>query len=206
MDTAAASAPRSAQSEDDEKNSRRQTGKRAIVIFVALVMHFHGVYGLLAIVNDYVLPVVVAVIAAVVSIAVLTAENTLGNILAFEMDVSDELVRQGFCCGAFDYHLKHCLGFKCSARLFFNRRIYFVRLFYYNMNAFFISAAWFGIDVNRALLTEHIVGDSLAGRVFIDVLFLLFSNLVLVLYHELMGQFGVVGDQAVSKLCCIYML
>lgn len=124
-------------------------------------------------------------------------------LVAFEMDVSDEVVRRGFCCGMFDYHLKTCLGFRCSARLCFNRRIYFVRLFYYNMNAFLIAAAWFGIDINRALVIERVAGPSLAGRVFMDVLFLVLSNIVLVSYHELMGQFGVVGDQAVSCLALV---
>lgn len=75
-----AEAAQSAQTLQDEKRGRRRHSGRAIVIFTALVMHFHGVYGLLAIVNDYILPVVVAVTVAVGSIAILTAENTLGNI------------------------------------------------------------------------------------------------------------------------------
>lgn len=183
----------------EDSRARRRHGGRAIVIFIALVMHFHGVYGLLAIVNDYLLPVAVSVSVAVFSVAILTVENTLGNILAFEMDVSDEIMRQGFCCGIFDYHLKYCLGVKCSAKLFFNRRIYFVRLFYYNMNAFLLAAAWFGLDVNRALIIEKLVGSEMTSRVLMDLLFLVLSNIVLASYHELLGQFGVVGDQAVRN-------
>ena len=183
----------------EDKGEPRRYGRRAVLIFLALVMHFHGVYGILAVINDYILPVVVAVVAAIGSIIILTAENTLGNILAFEMDKSDEMVRQGFCCGLFDNDLKYCLGYPCSAKLWFSRRIYFVRLFYYNMNGFLIAAAWFGIDVNRALITERVVGGDITGRVFMDLLYLLLANIVLVSFHEMLGQFGVVGDKAVVQ-------
>ena len=176
----------------------RHYGRRAIIIFVGLVMHFHGVYGLLAIVNDYVLPVAVSISVVIVAVGIMTVENTLGNILAFEMDASDEVVRNGFCCGAFDYHLKYFFGRRCFITAC-NRRFYFARLFYYNMNAFLIAAAWFGVDVNRSIMTERLVGASLAGRIGMDILYLILSNIVLVLFHELMGQFGVVGDQAVLQ-------
>lgn len=174
-------------------------GKRAILVLIALVMHFHGVYGLLATINDYVLPVALSTAVAVFSIAVMTSENTLANMLALEMDTSGESDRHPFCCGVFDYHLKYCFRFRCYARVCCNRRIYFARLLYYNMNAFLLAGAWFGLDVNRALMTEKIVGGDLTGRIWMNIVYLIFANVVLVCYHELMAQFGVVGDQAVLQ-------
>lgn len=178
----------------------RKFGRRAILILIGLVMHFHGVYGLLAVVNDYVLPVAVSMSVAVVSISIMSFEDTLGNILAFETaDAPGESRRHGFCCGAFDNDLIYFCGYPCHARLCCHRRVYFARLFYYNLNAFLVAAAWFGLDVNRAIVTERIVGSDLIGRIWMDIFYLFLSNVVLMYNHELMGQFGVVGDKAVLQ-------
>jgi hypothetical protein len=181
--------------DDTEAKARRRAyASRAVLIFVALVMYFHGVYGLLSICNDYTLPVAMGLWIFAVAAAILSIEDTLANIMAFS--VGEEQSEKGFLCGILDRDLKTCFGYRCFVYIGCNRRLYISRLLYYNMNAFLVAAAWWGVDIVRAYVVEKATAYSLGPRIGVDLLYLFIANLVLLMSDQVLGQFGVVGDKS----------
>ncbi len=154
--------------------------------------YFKGVYGLLAIWNNYLRDLFVASISFVASVAVLLAEDTLSNLLA--LDVDEVSKRHFFFCGLVDADITHCCKVPCYIELNKLGRIYPLRLLYYNMNACLLSAAWFGLDQLRNHAIGNLTNWELWPRVGADISCLIISSITLTAFNELSGQFGVVDD------------
>ena len=174
---------------------RRKFARQAICVFVSLVMYTHGVYGLLSICNDYTNAAIMGIWVFLLCVLVLSSEDTLANILAFTVG---EEIQSKALCGLVDVDLTSCLGMKCFVTCCDNRRFYFLRFFYYNLNAFALSACWWGADTIRSSVTYNMTGYEINRRIVFDIALLLISNLVLISFKQIMNQFGVVGDTPVA--------
>ena len=176
-----------------EAAQRRAYAVRGVFVFTGLVMYMHGIFGLLSIGNDYTKEALLGLLVFLAAVAVLSYEDTLANLLALTMgeDISD----RGFLCGILDKELTTCMGFKCFINIWGHRKLYFSRLFYYNMNAILIAAARWGIEVTRRAVVDWATDGKRDPRIGVDLLYLVLSNIALISSHLVLTQFGVFGDR-----------
>jgi hypothetical protein len=188
--------------EEEDDISREQRIRhiaRSFLVLLALVMYFHGMYAIFAVLARGA-ALKTAIAMTFFSAAILTWEDTFADIMA--IDIYSDIIEfdsgdKGFLCGLMDAHLHKCCGVSCSVSICFNRRLYISRLLYYNFNAVLISISWLGVDVMLSSIIDALTSWQIGERIGMDLLFLFIANIILISQHQMVAQFGVIGDQAV---------
>lgn len=185
--------------DDIPKEQRFRHVSRSFLVLIALVMYFHGVYAIFAVLAAG-SALHVALVLSLASAAVLTWEDTLADIMA--IDIYSDIIKfdtenKGFLCGIMDADLHKCCGVSCSVSICFHRRLYVSRLFYYNFNAALLSLTWLGVDVILSTIIDAATNWRIGERIGMDLFFFVVANVILISQHQMLAQFGVIGDKAV---------
>ena len=195
--------------------------RRCMIVFLAFCFYFHGMYSLMSLSNNSMNRLWHTLIVFFVTSFVLFMSGTFGRLLYYNDEDEKEkieVLRQqinshtnlsvlegvgtirnfykartegsGFYCNTIDRELTSILGFRLVFKVF-GKEIYFVRIFYYNLNAMLLCMVWYGFDTLYYVVMEILTLNwKLYLRIYVDLVAYFIANLILLFLNQLSTQFG----------------
>lgn len=171
--------------------------RNGFVTFFALVLYQHAIYDMLTFYLHFTDKGIYSAGIVLGCTLLMVLSRSLESLITYDSDQEiDDTIPSHFCLGFADKDLRYLGNIDCTI-LVWKYRFYLLRIFKYNFNATLISAVWVGGDNFLGYLQWRITDYEVGPRLMLNIFLLLVSNVILIAFGQLSGQFGVYDDNAV---------